>query len=29
MVGARAVVTHDVDAGAVVVGNPARVIRTE
>jgi acetyltransferase-like isoleucine patch superfamily enzyme len=29
MVGAGAVVTHDVDAGAVVVGNPARVIRTE
>jgi UDP-2-acetamido-3-amino-2,3-dideoxy-glucuronate N-acetyltransferase len=29
MVGAGAVVTHDVDAGTVVVGNPARVIRTE
>jgi UDP-2-acetamido-3-amino-2,3-dideoxy-glucuronate N-acetyltransferase len=29
MVGAGAVVTRDVDAGAVVVGNPARVIRTE
>jgi acetyltransferase-like isoleucine patch superfamily enzyme len=29
MVGAGAVVTRDVNAGAVVVGNPARVIRTE
>jgi acetyltransferase-like isoleucine patch superfamily enzyme len=29
MVGAGAVVTRDVEAGAVVVGNPARVIRTE
>ena len=28
MVGAGAVVTRDVDAGVVVVGNPARVIRT-
>lgn len=27
MVGAGAVVTHDVPAGAAVVGNPARVIR--
>jgi acetyltransferase-like isoleucine patch superfamily enzyme len=29
MVGAGAVVTKDVPAGAVVVGNPARVIRAE
>jgi acetyltransferase-like isoleucine patch superfamily enzyme len=26
MVGAGAVVTRDVDAGAIVVGNPARVV---
>ena len=28
LVGAGSVVTHDVPAGAVVVGNPARMIRT-